>query len=190
MRGTLFLLDKLIARTEVPQLTHNGCSTGADRRAADGPVRQIGYRIHWGNTGRTAEGIVAGAPIVPSTRFPTRKNLPEWEGSVALAIKGAPLDGFVPFRPQGRRSVVQRLAAPVCLPWVRHAPVPWPASPSPPPRPASALPSRSPESRAWAGSGADPAVVLLDPVVEPAPRRCRAKRHSSPFCFISRSAPG
>src|SRR4051794_30461579 len=52
-------------------------------------------------------------------------------GSVALAPKGALLDGFVPLRPQGRRSVVQRTAAPACHPWARHAPVLWPASPRP-----------------------------------------------------------
>src|SRR3954468_20559015 len=38
MRGTIFLLGKPSARTDVPQLTDNGCSAGADRRTADGPA--------------------------------------------------------------------------------------------------------------------------------------------------------
>src|SRR4051794_36838933 len=83
-------------------------------------------------------------------------------GSVALAVKGALLDGFVPLRPQGRRSVVQRLAAPACHPWARHAPVPWPASPS----------LRRPEAlktEHGPGQALDPAVILLDPIIEPAP---------------------
>src|SRR6478672_10650405 len=35
-------------------------------------------------------------------------------GSVALAVKHVLLDGFVLLRPQDRRSVVQRIAAPAC----------------------------------------------------------------------------
>src|SRR3954453_1301247 len=64
-------------------------------------------------------------------------------GSVALAVKDVLLDGFVLLRPQGRRSVVQRLAAPACHPRAPHALVPWPASPLLRCRPASASPSRN-----------------------------------------------
>src|SRR3954465_7665518 len=41
--------------------------------------------------------------------------------SIALAMKSALLDGFVQLRPQGRRFGVQRIAAPACRPWARHA---------------------------------------------------------------------
>jgi ethanolamine ammonia-lyase large subunit len=65
-----------------------------------------------------------------STRLQPNHPTDDVSGSVALAVKGALLDGIVPLRPQDRRSGVQRLAAPAGRPWARHAPGPWPASPS------------------------------------------------------------
>src|SRR5215213_7996987 len=92
-------------------------------------------------------------------------------GSVALAVKGALLDGFVLLRPQGRRSVVQRIAAPACHPWARHHGTHLSLGQHCHCLDAGQRPLRCPEAlKAEHGPGQvlDPAVVLLDPVVEPA----------------------
>ena len=75
-------------------------------------------------------------------------------GSVALAgCRRAPAR-CLPIRPRGRTPGGRGPAAPACRWRARHAPVPWPASPSPRRRPASAARSQSSETRASALSGA------------------------------------
>src|SRR3954453_2855948 len=90
-------------------------------------------------------------------------------GSVALADCGRALARFPSLRPQRRRSGVQRLAAPACHPSARHAPVPGQhrhcldAGQRPLCRPEALKAEHEP------GQALDPAVILLDPVIEPAP---------------------
>ena len=75
-------------------------------------------------------------------------------GSVALAGCRRVPARCLPIRPRGRRLDGRGPAAPACRWRARHAPVPWPASPSPRRRPASAARSQSSETRASALSGA------------------------------------
>ena len=75
-------------------------------------------------------------------------------GSVALAGCRRARARCLPIRPRGRTPGGRGPAAPACRWRARHAPVPWPASPSPRRRPASAARSQSSETRASALSGA------------------------------------
>ena len=95
----------------------------------------------------------------------------------------------LPIRPRGRTPGARRRAGRACRWQARHAPVPSPASPSPPPGQGAPGGPKAlkPEHRPC--PALDPAVVLLDQVVEPlpAPVPGEASQPALPFHLAKRA---